>query len=330
MSSRIRIFNRSGILIKEPSAPAFREWVVNDIGSSSFILKSSIEEKYIEFGNYLTIEHDKLEPWVGLITTARPWNPKVITVAGKSAMWLFGQRVGGYEQSVSGTWGNILSQMIGTVNGAEPTLLRIGAYNDGVSFSSTVDMSNMYTYLVQALNQSQTRIVFRPVVTRGKLVIYVDMMPTLYSASELKLEEGLNIKNNTSILIEQGDIYNDVTVLGLGFQQEKYTGHAIDMQSIEKYGRRQIIFSEGVSQNDVDQLAAVRLAQYAYPRRTLALTVMDKGKTFERLRHGNSGSVELKSVGYNNAGRGFRGTAYVRVVQFDDKTGEAVLACQEI
>lgn len=330
MASRIRIFNRSGTLIYEPSAPAYREWVLNDIGSANFTLKAAGMENYIQFGNYITIEHDELDTWVGIITTPRPWNSKVITVNAKSAMWLFSQRVGSYEQAVSGSWGEVFSQVIGIVNSAESTLLQIGTYDAGISYSSVVDMSNVYTYLQRALSQAQTRIDFRPVVTNGVLKIYADMQPTLYTTSPLRLEEGLNIRKNSSILLTQGEIYNDITILGVGIDQTKYTANAVDDASISLYGRRQKLFSEGQSQSDVDRLAVVRLAQYAYPRNTLALTAINKGNTFLYSRVGNSGSVELKTVGYLNNGLGFQNTAYIRAIQYSDVSKECTLVCEEV
>jgi hypothetical protein len=310
--------------------PAFREWILNDIGNASFTLKAAGLESYIEHGNYVVIENDKLDTWVGVITTPRPWSPRILTVNAKSAMWLFSQRVGSYTQEVNGSWGSVLQQVIAIANSSEPTLLQPGAYFDGISYSSIVDMSNVYTYLQRALAQAQTRLDFRPVVTNGKLKIYVDMQPTLYTPSDLRLEEGLNVKNNSGILIEQGEIYNDVTILGIGLDQIKFTAHAFHTASISKYGLRQILFSEGQSQADVNRLAIVRLAQYAYPRKTLGLTTIDEGDTFTLTRTGASGAVELKSVGYTNGALGFQGSAYIRVVQFDDNTGEANLVCEEI
>jgi hypothetical protein len=330
MASRIRIFDRTGTLIYEVNAPAFREWVLNDIGTATFTIKAAGLEPYIRYGNYITIEHDKLDTWVGVITTPRPWSSKTITVTAKSAMWLFGQRVGSYEQPVNGSWGEVLGQVIGIVNSIEPTLLSIGAYDTGISYSSVVDMSNVYTYLQRALTQAQTRLDFRAVVTNGKLKIYIDMQPALYTDSDLRLEEGLNIKKNSPILLEQGEIYNDVTVLGIGLDQSKFTANAVDAASIELYGRRQKLFAEGQSQADVDRLAVVRLSQYAYPRSTLALTTMNKGSTLEQVRVGYSGPVELKTVGYIDGNLGFRGTAYIRAIQYDDKVKEAILVCQEI
>lgn len=330
MPSRIRLFDRTGTLLYEPSAPAFREWVLNDIGNASFTLLAAGLESYIELGNYVTIEHDKLDAWVGVITHPRNWSSRIVTVNAKSAMWLFGQRVGSYTQAVNGSWGSVLGQVISIVNSNEPTLLSPGAYFDGISYSSIVDMSNVYTYLQRALAQAQTRLDFRPVVTDGKLKIFVDMQPALYTPSSLRLEEGLNVKNNTGILIEQGDIYNDVTILGIGLDQVKFTAHEFNTASISKYGLRQILFSEGQSQADVNRLAIVRLAQYAFPRKTLGLTTIDEGDTFNLTRTGASGAVELKSVGYTNGALGFQGSAYIRVVQFDDNTGEAVLVVEEI
>lgn len=330
MASRIRLFDRSGILLYEAGAPAFRDWIINDIGNANFTIKAHGLEKYVAFGNYITIEHDKLDTWVGVVTTPRPWDARVITVNAKSVMWMFGQRVGNYKQPVSGSWGAVFSQIIAVVNNAELTPLQIGAYDDGVVFSSVVDMSNVYTYLQRALTQSGTRLDFRPVIVDGKLTIYADLEPTLYTTSDLRLEEGLNIKEGTSVLIEQGEIYNDVTILAIGLQQNRFTARAVNTQSIEKYGLRQILFSEGQSQADVDRLAVIRLAQYDHPRATLGLVAMDQENTFPKLRLGNSAAVELKSKGYLNNGFGFRGTTYIRVIQFDDRTGEATLVCQEI
>jgi len=330
MTSRIRLFNRAGAIVYEVSAPAFREYILNDIGSANFTVKAAGLENYIQFGNYVLIEHDKLDPWVGVIVTPRPWSPKVITVNCKSAMWLFGQRVGSYAQPVSGSWGQVLTQVLGIVNAAEATPLQIGVFNSGHSYSSVVDMSNPYTYLQRAIAQAGTRLDFRPVVTNGKLKIYIDIQPTLYTPSALRLEEGLNIKNNSSVLLQQGEIYNDITILGVGLDQNKFTGRAEDVVSIAKYGRRQKLFSEGQSQADVDRLAVVRLAQYANPRTTLGLITMDKGNTFLSTKIGNSAAVELKSVGYYNGLSGFRGTAYIRTLQYDDKIKEGVLVCEEI
>lgn len=331
MASRIRLYDRSGTLIYEPSAPAFREFVLNDIGNASFAIKAAGMEPYIEFGNYITIEHDKLKAFVGKITTARPWASKVITVNAKSAMWIFGQRRGSYQQPVSGSWGAVLSQVLGIANSQESTLMQVGNYFGGVPYSSVVDMSNLYTYLQRALIQAQTRLDFRPEITNGKLKIFIDIQPTLYTTSPLRLEEGLNVKNNSPLLTEQGDIHNDITILSVGLDQTRYTATARDENSIAKYGLHQFLISEGASQSDADRLAVVRLAQYAYPRKTLALTATNKGDTFFYTQTGNSAAVELKTVNYQADGTlGFRGNAYIRVVQFSDQTGEATLVCKEI
>lgn len=336
MASRIRIFDRNGTLMYEPSAPAFREWIINDIGSAQFTIKARGMEPYIQPGNYITIEHSKLDTWVGVLNLPLTWGAKTITVNAKSAMWLFSQRVGSYAEAVDGSWGEVLMKMVSIVNAAEPTLVQMGEYEDGISYSSVVDMSNVYTYLQRALAQSQTRLDFRPVISNGRLRIFMDMKPYLYAPSNLVLEEGLNIKNNSPVLVTQGEIYNDITVLGIGLDQVKFQARATDEASVSLYGRRQKLFSEGQSQSDVDRLATVRLAQYAYPRDTLALITIDNAgatgnaDTFRHTRVGNIGKVTLKSVGYRNGGLGYKGETYIKVIQFDDKTKEATLVGQEI
>lgn len=330
MATRIRLFNRAGTLIYEIDAPAFREWILNDIGNANFTIKAAGMEPYVQFGNYVLIEHDTLDAWVGVVVTPRPWAPRSFTVNAKSVMSLFGVRVGSYQQLVTGSWGQVFSQIISIVNAAEQTPLEIGTYTEGISYSSVVDMSNPYTYLQRAIAQAQTRLDFRPVVTNGKMKIYVDMQPTLQTASELELTEGKNIKSGTGTVLEQGEIYNDVTVMGVSLDQIKFVGRALDPISIQKYGLRQILFSEGQSQADVDRLAAVRVLQYANPRRTLGFVASNEGDTFQYLRLGYIAKAEFQTQGYTNGNLGFRGNAYIRMIQFDDKTGEAVLVMEEL
>jgi hypothetical protein len=332
MGQRIRLWDKTGILIKElVSVSAYCDWVINDISTAIFTVLAPGMEPYIRYGNYVTIEHvNGLDTWVGIVVTPRPWGAGFITVTAKSPMWIFAQRSGSYEQNISGSFGEVMGFVLGIVNAIEPTLLIQGNYTSGISYTSTVDMSNVYTYVQRALAQAQTRMDFRPTLVKGRLAIYVDLSPTLYTASNMHLEEGLNIEKSSPILLEQGDIYNDITVIGVGLDQTKYIGKAFDAISIQLYQRRQFIFSEGSSQADVDRLATVRLAQYAYPRNTLGLSAID----LTYIKVGNSGPVNLFSAGYFANGIqtdiGFQGTAYLKMVQYDQKTAKAVLVCQEI
>lgn len=332
MGQRIRLWDKTGILIKELiNVSAYCDWVINDISTANFTILAPGMEPFVRYGNYVTIEHDNgLDTWVGIIVTPRPWGAGFITVTAKSPMWLFAQRTGSYEQAVSGSFGEVMGLVLGIVNAIEATLLIQGAYTSGISYNSTVDMSNVYTYVQRALAQAQTRIDFRPTIVKGRLAIYVDLSATLYTASNMHLEEGLNIEKNSPILLEQGDIYNDITVIGVGLDQTKYIGKAFSPTSIQLYMRRQFVFSEGASQADVDRLAAVRLAQYAFPRNTLGLSAID----LTYIKVGNSGPVNLFSAGYLANGVatdiGFKGTAYLKMVQYDEKTQKAMLVCQEI
>lgn len=330
MASRIRLFNRAGTLIYEIDSPAYREWVLNDIANANFIVPAADMEPYIEYGNYVLIEHDQLDDWVGIIDTPRPWQPNAVQVNAKSAMCLFNLRVGSYQQLVTGSWGQVFQQVIGIVNAAEQTLLQTGSYSDGISYSSVVDMSNPYTYLQRALAQAQTRLDFRPVVSHGRLRIYVDIQPVLYTSGKFTLEEGLNIKNNTGTFLEQGEILNDITILGIGLDQIKFTARAIDQLSVQKFGLRQRLFPEGQSQADVDRLAVVRKAQYAWPRNTIGLIATNTNADFLNLRIGYNGSVEFHTQGYRNGAVGYKGMTGIRVIQFDDKTNEAVLVNEDL
>lgn len=328
-TSRIRIYDRTGALIKELRAMAFREWVINDIGTASFTIKSRGMERFIEFGNYVTIEHEKLDTWVGVIVTPRPFDANKITVNCKSAMWLFDQRAGSNAQPVNGSWSQVFTQILSLVNAPESTLLQIGTRISGINYDSVVDLTNVYTYLQRALAQSQSRLDFRTAIIKGSLSIFIDMVPALYTESPLQLIEGLNVKDQPSMLIQQGEIYNDITVMGVGLDQEKFTARVRDQNSISRYGLRQKVFAEGQSQADVDRLATVRLAQYATPRTTMALGALDVGNTWLLTRIGNIGTVELNTRGYFNGNLGFRGNAYIKVIQYDDSTKEATLVCEE-
>ena len=70
MSSRVSIYDKSGQWLTEVNTTFNRVYKLNEFGIGSFTLSTDDDkcrEDYLQFGNYVYIEHDKLPVWSGMI-----------------------------------------------------------------------------------------------------------------------------------------------------------------------------------------------------------------------------------------------------------------------
>ena len=74
MPTRITLFNNSGEKLAEIDANVSRSWKLNEDGAGTFTMSTQDTKAiidYLEFGNFVYMEHDKLPIWGGMIDTPR-------------------------------------------------------------------------------------------------------------------------------------------------------------------------------------------------------------------------------------------------------------------
>jgi len=154
-------------------------------------------------------------------------------------------RRGPVERIFSAPAGSIFEEIINLVNRAEPTPLIVGdIFRNGKAMQETINPTPLLTDLLRIKNRSGEDYAWRPVVgIDGLLTIYADWYERLGVDTDALLHEGHgggNLESKDRIMIEDGDIFNDI----LGYSDGiTWTGrpmaNVIDAESIGKYGLRQ-------------------------------------------------------------------------------------------
>ena len=173
---RIRIFDREGFAVAEFRASVERSWSVNDGGRAKFSYPSRksdiVNEKVLNFGNWLVIENSALPTWVGVIDTPRNWSPREVEVSAYSPEQVFAWRRGPKEEKIKGTAGALFAKLISRINQQELTCLRLGdVYSGGVEREETLNPTTLDENLRRIVKHSGEEYAFRPVTdASGRLL----------------------------------------------------------------------------------------------------------------------------------------------------------------
>ena len=224
-AERIRIFDRGGAPIAEFQATIERSYLIGEEGRAQFaypIRKTDVvNERVLQFGNWLLIENTKLPPWVGVIDTPREWSARVVTVSAYTPEHVFGWRRGPLEEKLTGSAGSIFSKILTYVNQAEHTVMREGEiWKGGTQREETLNPTPLNEDLRRITERSGEEYQFRPVIdAAGKLVVYCDWHEQLGTETGVFLHEGKgggNVEAVGTILTEDGPIINEVFAYGDG------------------------------------------------------------------------------------------------------------------
>lgn len=326
---RVRIFNREGFPVAEFRASVERSWSVADGGRALFKYPSRktdvVNEKALNFGNWLLVESDTLPAWVGVIDTPRKWSPRTVEVYAYSPERVFAWRRGPLELKLSGTAGDIFAKLINRINEAEPTCLRAGdVFTGGVQREETLNPTTLDENLRRVTDRSGEEYTFRPITdASGRLIVYGDWYERLGVDTGIMLQEGKgggNIEGVDNILVEDGDILNDLLAYGDGSTWNTRANTVItDSESLGKYGLRQ--GSEdyrGVT--NVSTLLSngrKKIAKEKNPIRTFHINALNVGDTFKYLSIGNRMLLRLQNIGFMSGGLGYETTVRITAMAYD-------------
>lgn len=336
---RTTIYSREGVPIAEIDVACARSWKLNRYGEATFTLaitdpKCTAEN--LRFGNYITIEHESLPTWGGVIDVPRTWGPGKVTARCYSAEYLMTWRRGEDEKKVDGTGGQIFRTLVADANAAENLLLVPGSiFTGGPSAPKKMRCANFYEAITQLSKDTSGDWSIDPVIgDDNRLTFSANWYEKRGEARNdtFRLREGHNIGLIEQPMVEQGRILNDIEGYGQGAKWDSRDTVAVkDTTSIGRYGLRQT--SVGF---DVDSKAALqsavesKLAREKEPRKTFRVEALDVGETFGALRIGNVMTVELLTTGFADYG-GFGTIAPVRItgISYDELEGKTVLTFQE-
>jgi len=322
---RIRIFNRERYPIAEFRASVERSWALGDEGRAQFSYPSRktdiVNQKVLQYGNYILVESTALPPWVGVIDTPREWSAQKVTVKAYSPEKIFSWRRGPLERVFTNTpAGSLFEYLVNLVNAAQPTALKLGnVWKGGQPRQETFNPNPLSEELRRIQERSLEDYTFRPLVEAdGRLTIFADWYLRVGFDYDVLLHQGRhggNIETVDRIMIEDGDIANDILGYGEGITWvSKPASIIVDPPSIQTYGLRQSSISydgvttvNGVSNNLVEEISNTK-----NPVNRFEINAINVGDTFKYVGIGNSLKLQLQNVGFQNGSIGYQ--ARVRII----------------
>lgn len=309
----VRIFNRFGEELASFMANVSRSWAIGKEGRAEFVypvIKTNlVNERVLQFGNFLLIENSALSSWVGVIDTPRSWTSKNVTVSAYSPERLFKYRRGSQsgEELIRGSAGTIFKEMVRRINDREKTIMVTGnVFFGGAQREETLTPATMDVNLRQLQERSQEEYSFTPTIVNSKLVILANWYQQIGVETPLTLAQATNGGNlGESTMKEDEDIVNSIFGFGEGMTwATKPTALTRDALSIWKYGLREdregwrgVVNISTIEQNNLDMIKMTK-----QPKKIFQLTALNVGDTFRYLRLGNRIKILLEGMGFSEAG----------------------------
>jgi hypothetical protein len=338
MSSRISVFDKSGHKMVELDGNIKRTWVIGAYAEAEGTISLENEKakrEYLNFGNYLVVEHDKLPIWGGIIVPPRDWERNTVKFSAKSGEFLLTTRNGPTWQKWEGHGALILKQMVDYGNSHGSTLLKMGEYTPMQPWiSRTQDWTKMYERLKELVDTTEQEWGVTPKFdVRGELYFEANWFPKMGMERLITLLEGSNLEAKGKVLTEQGTIVNELLGIGGGSTEEdKVFTTSRDADSIDDYGLFQSseVFGDTTWTSFVSSVEA-SLAKTKQPRNTWDLTLLDVNDLFKSVRLGDTFPIKMLQAGWKSDGTlGFEGSVRVLGMTYDDISNKLDIVADEV
>lgn len=308
---RVLIGDRTGRVIAEVEPDVGPvSWRLNNPGRATLTFAKTdpkATEDNLRFGNRVLIQFaDGLPDWGGVIDPPRNWTDGSIVVKVYSGEYILGFRQTDRGRYFSGaSVGYIYQRLILEANAVVPTGVEIGSvWLGGNPHSPSYHFRNIAEICTASLTRrlSTADFVVVPALAAG----YITFTAYLYERRGVDRTGVVLLESHNLASIglkEQGPIVNSWDLAGEGstWGDERLTAHAENAVSIERFGLREDSeICSGVSiQTTLDEVAANRLAESAWPRNVLSLVASNLSPAaFADYDVGDSVRALLHSYGF--------------------------------
>lgn len=336
MTSRIVVYDKSGGAIAEISANVRRSWELNKYQTATFAMANEdakAQERFLQFGNFILVEHEKLGSWAGMIDTPREWGYRQFTVKAYSGEYILTTRRGPTSETLEGSPGAVFQQMVEKANQSAATLIRIGTiYSGGRTRKEPYNLEDPYEAVKKlAEGCGQEWDITPGIDAGGRLYFEANWYEKKGSTQLIKLEETLNMELGNQPMTEQGHLINDLVGFGPGMTWEsKSSVRLIDAESAGDYGIRQDSKDYGPEdEGTIEENTRASLAKWKMPRRTFSVKALDVGDLFFALRVGNRLPVRFINVGFNPEGFGMETVVRILGMTYDDISNRVEMVVDE-
>lgn len=331
--SYIRIFNQDGYELVGIQADADRSWVIGKYGRCEFtipIISAKCRERYLNFGNYVLIEHPSLPPWGGMIDPPRKWgNNKVMVTAYTPEYILYYRNIG--FGNLTTTEGGLFKYAIDQANKVDATrLFKSNPIDEsGTSVSYELRYENIYDYLRSKLTYEWH---FAPVVEGGRIYFEGSLYEEIVNPFDFSLTNGINIEESDETLTEDGKIYTAYKGIGKGSSwSARYVYDQEDKEAGGKYGYRiGTVEVDSKDHSTVEEDTGKTLAANKQPQKVFDLSAIDGDlDTFKYINLGNVLHANLSVCGFSGDKIGITTDVRITGMTYLENKGVVRLICEE-
>jgi len=338
--SRIVVFDNDHRAEGEITANLDRGWMltghpsVTGGGSTTLTLPDAAAIKpFLQFGRMVLVQHPRLPSWAGMIDP--PWKALLpVEVAVYNAEYLLSQRAPDEPVMIEGSVGTIASQMIEMFNVGDDLFVRIGDISnaDPTPRQETLDGRNYWEQLSALLERSGCEMQARAEKDAdGHLIIYLDISTRIGIDTGFLYFDGRGGNATFSDPVLSGPIVNHVIGIGdeSGQESRLRTAPFLNTESSELYRLRSEIvqFRDVREQSTLDRYSQTYLSNWAFPKFSFTMNVIDKGDAFVNARLGNSALVHISNTYLPGGVRGWKGLArFVAMAYTESASQLSVLA----
>lgn len=287
-------------------------WRYSAIGSIVFTMARTdpkLSPEFFNEGNRVLLQFDNgLPEWGGVLTGARDWTYSSVSFEAYSAEWVLTRRRTPRSRYFSDAQvGTILSALIQEANVFYPTGLRLGnIWQGGAAHSPDYHWKSLYDVVADSLvgNLSAGAFDVTPALENGVITFYANLYERKGGdKSNVALVEGQNIS-----AVRYREIDEVVNAWHMAGEGDGWTDDArvyatvLEGASVARHGMREDfeLRSGVVQQSTIDQTAAKRLQETAWPTRVLGLSVTNSPPArFRDYGIGDTVTCRLPSYGFS-------------------------------
>lgn len=335
--SRNMLFTNDGRYLTDIRVNSTRSWILNGIGQAEFtiaVTDPKCRRLYLDFGNLLLIQHEKLPDWIGVIDVPMVFQSGKVTVRAYEITKIMQWRRTPENTTFKGSAGRIASQLFACANEQGDTRMRLEIVSGGGSTRQELLGDSVWVHLDRIRQRANNDMVITPGYAGTRLIANVEWVARAGRGEKplVSLVEGKNLENGNVTLTVDGDFYNDQLGVSDGATDDaKLFSNEDDPASISQYGLRQgkISFSNIQDQGSLDASVRKEIRINSVPRKIVSLVALDVGDTFKYLRLGTVFNTRLTTAGFTGDAIGYKTQTRVFGMRFTDGSGRCEILNQD-
>jgi hypothetical protein len=324
-------------IAKFPALVTEASWIENRPGRLVFNMPMTHEYfsyKIMKWGVKVTAKFEGFNYlWVGFIEPPRKWPQGAVAVNCRSMEYIFRYRrqrtvsTGGVLSApleLKGTGGSLVQQILQIANSKRTTTVSPGQINMAGDIRQEIVNDTLDVHLRAIAVRTNHIWNVTGADYGGHLALALNYFPVRSTVIDYLIEEGVNLETQQTgdILVEDGDVFNDVLGTGdFGVQEEVQAYIAQDLNAMNEFGLRQTIeqFAGNVESDTIQRNATEFLNRSKDAVKTVNPVLPYTEEVASKLVLNTYLPIKLHSAGFKPDGSiGFDGFAPVRSITIDE------------